>query len=79
MMSEQQFALDKLYYSIMTPIEKISVGRNYITYGEVVDLLNEQQATINKLKEENERLKCMNNQLEKRLDYSIAYDMEECE
>ena len=25
------------------------------------------------------RLKCMNNQLEKRLDYSIAYDMEECE
>lgn len=79
MMSEQQFALDKLYYSIMTPIEKISVGRNYITYGEVVDLLNDQQATINKLKEENERLKCMNNQLEKRLDYSIAYDMEECE
>ena len=78
-MSEQQFALDKLYYSIMTPIEKISVGRNYITYGEVVDLLNDQQATINKLKEENERLKCMNNQLEKRLDYSIAYDMEECE
>ena len=48
MMSEQQFALDKLYYSIMTPIEKISVGRNYITYGEVVDLLNEQQATIDK-------------------------------
>ena len=47
-MSEQQFALDKLYYSIMTPIEKISVGRNYITYGEVVDLLNEQQATIDK-------------------------------
>ena len=46
MMSEQQFALDKLYYSIMTPIEKISVGRNYITYGEVVDLLNKQQATI---------------------------------
>lgn len=78
-MSEQRFVLDKLYYTIMTPIEKISVGRNYITYGEVVDLLNEQQATINKLKEENERLKCMNNQLEKRLDYSIAYDMEECE
>ena len=49
MMSEQQFALDKLYYSIMTPIEKISVGRNYITYGEVVDLLNEQQATIEQL------------------------------
>ena len=59
-MSEQQFALDKLYYSIMTPIEKISVGRNYITYGEVVDLLNDQQATINKLKEENEQLKKQN-------------------
>lgn len=57
MMSEQQFALDKLYYSIMTPIEKISVGRNYITYGEVVDLLNEQQATINKLNKRNEYLK----------------------
>ena len=41
----------------MTPIEKISVGRNYITYGEVVDLLNDQQATIQSLKEENERLK----------------------
>lgn len=49
-MSEQQFALDKLYYSIMTPIEKISVGRCYMTYREVVDTLNEQQATINKQK-----------------------------
>ena len=46
MMSEQQFALDKLYYSIMTPIEKISVGRCYMTYREVVDTLNEQQVTI---------------------------------
>ena len=41
MMSEQQFALDKLYYSIMTPIEKIS----------------EQQATVQSLKEENIELK----------------------
>ena len=41
----------------MTPIEKISVGRNYITYGEVVALLNEQQATINKLNKRNEYLK----------------------
>lgn len=57
MMSEQQFALDKLYYSIMTPIEKISVGRNYITYGEVVDLLNEQQATIQFLQNEIDELK----------------------
>ena len=50
-MSEKQFALDKLYYSIMTPIEKISVGRCYMTYREVVDTLNEQQATINKQNE----------------------------
>ena len=48
-MSEQRFVLDKLYYTIMTPIEKISVGKNYITYGEVVDLLNEQQARIEML------------------------------
>lgn len=39
-----------------------------------------------KIKEENEKLKkeirrlmCLNNQLERRLDYSIAYDMKECE
>ena len=38
-------------------------------------LINE----IKELKKENKQLKCMNNQLEKRLDYSIAYDMEECE
>ena len=56
-MSEQRFVLDKLYYTIMTPIEKISVGRNYITYGEVVDLLNEQESNINQLKEENEQLR----------------------
>ena len=41
----------------MTPIEKISVGRCYMTYREVVDTLNKQQATINKLKEENRKLK----------------------
>lgn len=45
-MSEQRFVLDKLYYTIMTPIEKISVGRCYMTYREVVDTLNEQQVTI---------------------------------
>ena len=43
------------------------------------DIMNEQQATINELKKEIKRLKCMNNQLERRLDYSIAYDMGECE
>ena len=48
-MSEKRFVLDKLYYAIMTPIEKISVGRSYMTYGEVVDCLNE-------LFEENEQL-----------------------
>ena len=45
-MSEQRFVLDKLYYTIMTPIEKISVGRCYMTYREVVETLNEQQVTI---------------------------------
>lgn len=56
-MSEQRFVLDKLYYSIMTPIEKISVGRCYMTYREVVDTLNEQQATIKRLEEENDDLR----------------------
>lgn len=46
---------------------------------DVVDLLNKQQSTITELKKEIKRLKCMNNQLERRLDYSIAYDMGECE
>lgn len=31
------------------------------------------------LKKEIRRLECLNNQLERRLDYDIAYDMEECE
>lgn len=57
MMSEQLFVLDKLYYTIMTPIEKISVGRSYMTYREVVDCLNEQQTTISRLEEENEQLR----------------------
>ena len=56
MMSEQQFILDKLYYTIMAPIEKISVGRNYMTYREVVDLLNEQQATIEELQQKYDKL-----------------------
>ena len=55
-MSEQQFILDKLYYTIMTPIEKISVGRSYMTYREVVDLLNEQQATIEELQHKYDKL-----------------------
>lgn len=56
MMGEQQFVLDKLYYTIMTPIEKISVGRNYMTYGEVVGCLNEQQSTIINLQGDVNRL-----------------------
>lgn len=56
-MSDKRFVLDKLYYPIMTPIEKISVGRNYMTYGEVVDKLNE-------LSEENEQLKSLVNACE---------------
>ena len=59
MMSEQQFILDKLYYTIMTPIEKISVGRNYMTYKEVVDSLNELSDENGQLKEENKRLRQM--------------------
>lgn len=55
-MSEQQFILDKLYYTIMTPIEKISAGRNYMTYREVVDSLNEQQATIEELQQKYDKL-----------------------
>ena len=53
-MNEKRFVLDKLYYTIMTPIEKISVGRSYMTYREVVNCLNEQQSTITKLKELND-------------------------
>ena len=60
-MSEQRFVLDKLYYTIMTPIEKISVGRSYMTYGEVVGCLNE-------LNDENKELKKENEQLKKRVD-----------
>lgn len=46
------------------------------------DLLNKIQSLEKEneqLQKEIKRLKCMNNQLERRLDYSIAYDMRECE
>lgn len=59
-MSEKRFVLDKLYYTIMTPIEKISVGRNYMTYREVVDSLNE-------LSEENRQLEKIVEKLRKPL------------
>ena len=51
----------------------------FLNWEDVIDKLNEQQTTIPRLEEEIRRLKCMNNQLERRLDYSIAYDMGECE
>ena len=51
----------------------------FLNWEDVIDKLNEQQTTISRLEEEIRRLKCMNNQLERRLDYSIAYDMGECE
>lgn len=60
MMSEQQFVIDKLYYTIMTPVEKISVGRSYMTYGEVVGCLNEQEQKIQLLEKENEDLREVN-------------------
>ena len=37
---------------------------------DVCDLVNEQQATIQSLKEENKQLKCINDQLEERLENS---------
>lgn len=105
----QRFNLDE--GRIWEAIEGLSPFRTTYTLEEVCEKLNEQQATISALKEENEvllkewserqqyfkkvedeyhervmnyqeeikRLKCMNNQLERRLDYSIAYDMGECE
>ena len=51
----------------------------HFNFESAVACLNEQQSTITELKKEIKRLKCMNNQLERRLDYSIAYDMGECE
>lgn len=48
-------------------------------HGKDIARISEQQAIINTQKEAIKRLKCMNNQLERRLDYSIAYDMGECE
>ena len=41
--------------------------------------IDEMITDYKKLEKEIKRLKCMNNQLERRLDYSIAYDMGECE
>lgn len=48
-----------------------SDGFNGLTQYEVVDLLNEQDKEI-------KRLKCINRQLEERLDKSIALDMSQC-
>ena len=80
---EEGYLFDSNTISEELVVEQAEYGygvfANSLSPSEICERLNEQQATINKLKEENERLKCMNNQLEKRLDYSIAYDMEECE
>lgn len=78
-MSDKRFVLDKLYYPIMTPIEKISVGRNYMTYGEVVDLLNNLHQENQELKKKNNALKEDINQSEKRVKhwmmlYEDVYD-----
>ena len=79
-MSEKRFTINLEDECIDDAEERIFISfLDRIDFCELCAFLNEQQSTINKLKEENERLKCMNNQLEKRLDYSIAYDMEECE
>ena len=73
-MSEQRFV-----YGETDLFEWVEDNGQMISTKECVNKLNEQQATITELKKEIKRLKCMNNQLERRLDYSIAYDMGECE
>lgn len=45
-------------------------GKSYYYPCNLVGLLNEQQATISALKEENKQLKCINDQLEERLENS---------
>ena len=55
-MSEKRFTTD--YSDFLKNSETfIKMDGERLTYEEVVDLLNEQQATINKLKEENKKLK----------------------
>ena len=73
-MSEKRFT-----YGETDLFEWVEEDGKMISTKECVNKLNEQQDTITELKKEIKRLKCMNNQLEKRLDYSIAYDMGECE
>lgn len=56
-MSEKRF-FTTLANDEYTHIQKKGNPRStYLKYSEVVDLLNEQQTIINKLKEENEQLK----------------------
>ena len=81
MMSEKRFKIRYGTISTNYPSGRIfdNKKQHSLYLDEVVDLLNEQQTTINKQDKEIKQLKCMNNQLERRLDYSIAYDMRECE
>ena len=71
-MSENRFTYDKPLVAFSKGgINDNVTGETYeFTMDTVLDLLNEQQATISQLKEENEKLKCINDQLEERLENS---------
>ena len=71
-MNEKRFTLEQwteksLYFSDGEYSAYMSI--EYICR-KVEKKLNEQQATISQLKEENEKLKCINDQLEERLENS---------
>ena len=71
-MSEERFTYDKPLVAFSKGgINDNVTGETYeFTMDTVLDLLNEQQATISALKEENKQLKCINDQLEERLENS---------
>ena len=83
--------LNKLYdenVQLKEKNEQLKEERNYFERKkcEYFNKYNKKHLDNIQLKEENEQLKkeirrleCLNNQLERRLDYDIAYDMEECE
>ena len=82
MMSEKRFRVNDLVKYVYSDIGEY-VDENHtptpLRNDKLCKLLNELNDENQQLKKEIKRLKCMNNQLERRLDYSIAYDMEECE
>ena len=65
-MNEKRFEVDVDHILRVWDTEK----NKRLEIEDIVDLLNEQQATIQSLKEENKQLKCINDQLEERLESS---------